>query len=258
MRVIGITADITERKRHEQALRDSEERYRVLFQQSHDAMTIVAARDWRFIDANPAALEMFGAATFDDLVSLNPADTSPLYQPDGRLSSEKAVEMNEIALLQGSHFFEWTLKRRDGSPLPCTMLLNRVDYGGRTFVQGTARDISALKKTEAALRESEQNYRLILDHSSDVIWTISPEGVLTYASPSWKRLTGYDPASVLGALLRRSHPSRRCRRLRRGDHGDRARPRAPPRSPNSASATPPKLALVHRHRHAGLSARRVR
>ena len=55
-----------------------------------------------------------------------------------------------------------------------------------------------MKKAEAALRQSEEKHRLILDHSSDLIWNLSPEGVFTYVSSSWKRVTGYETSSIVG------------------------------------------------------------
>ena len=54
------------------------------------------------------------------------------------------------------------------------------------------------ERAETTLRESEAKYRLILDHSSDLIWNLSPEGVFTYVSPSWKGVTGYEPSLIVG------------------------------------------------------------
>ncbi|MHB8970366.1 MAG: PAS domain-containing protein [Pirellulaceae bacterium] len=185
-------------KRAVNATRESEERHRVLFDQSQDAMITMAAPSWRFTAGNPAALAMLGVKTTDEFLTLGPWDVSPERQPDGRPSVEKAQEMIETALRDGSHFFEWTCQRLDGETISCTALLTRMSVAGQEFIQVTVRDISAIKEAEAALRESEMKHRLILDHSVDLIWSLNVEGVFTYLSPSWKRVTGYEPSSIHG------------------------------------------------------------
>jgi PAS domain S-box-containing protein len=197
-RTIATIEDITEHKRTEEALRESEERHRVLFDQSWDALLTLAPPSWRFTSGNLAALALYDVKTQDELLKLGPWDVSPECQPDGRPSAEKAREMIETALREGSSLFEWMHQRLDGEVIPCSIRLTRMSAAGKVFLQASVRDISEIKKAEAALRESEAKHRLILDHSSDIIWNLNPEGNFTYASPSFQRVAGYDPSSVLG------------------------------------------------------------
>jgi PAS domain S-box-containing protein len=140
--------NITERKEAEAAFRDSEHKYRTLFESSRDAIMTLSPPVWRFTDGNPAAIEMFGARGLDDFLSNNPADVSPKYQPDGRLSAHKAKEMIEKALKDGSTIFEWTHKRLSGEEFPATVLLTRCEHDGRVFVQGTVRSTSEQTRLE--------------------------------------------------------------------------------------------------------------
>lgn len=148
---LEIALDVTEQKRLEHSLRDSEERYRRLFEQSRDALMIVAPPDWRFVAGNPAMIELFGGRSLDDFLPLSPADLSPPTQPDGSLSREQAIALIETTLRDGKWFGEWVHRRLDGHDITCTVLLNRTEIGGQNVIQGTVRDISLQKAQQRQL-----------------------------------------------------------------------------------------------------------
>jgi len=140
--------DITERKRAEVALRESEEKFRSLFESSRDAIVTLEPPSWRFTNGNPAAVKMFGAKSEEELVFHGPSELSPERQPDGRASAEKAREMIEAAVREGSQFFEWTHQRIGGEEFPADVLLNRIEQGRTVMLQATVRDITERKQAE--------------------------------------------------------------------------------------------------------------
>jgi PAS domain S-box-containing protein len=140
--------DVSERKRVEEELRRSEQRYRVLLESSCDAIMTLAPPAWKFTSGNPACIEMFRTKDEAAFVSLGPWELSPDCQPDGLASSDKAGEMIETAMRKGSHFFEWTHQRLAGEAFPTTVLLTRVELDGKPALLATVRDITREKRAE--------------------------------------------------------------------------------------------------------------
>jgi PAS domain S-box-containing protein len=168
-----LLRDITEIKRAEEKLREAERRFRVLFESSGDAIMILEPPDWNFTSGNPAALALFRAKNLQEFISHGPGGLSPMRQPDGRASAEKAKEMIEIAMREGSHFFDWTHMRIAGEEFSATVLLTRMEHAGNVFLQATVRDISEQKRAEETLRESEERFRFIFDNAVDGMLLIS-------------------------------------------------------------------------------------
>jgi PAS domain S-box-containing protein len=156
IKMVGCISDITERKRAEAALRETEERFRVLFENSRDAIMTLGPPDWNFTSGNAATLALFRAKNVQEFISYGPVNLSPERQPDGHASAEKAKEMIETALREGSHFFEWMHLRTDGEEFPATVLLTRMEQAGNVFLQSTARDITEQKRAEEELRETNR------------------------------------------------------------------------------------------------------
>ncbi len=154
--VLSMAMDITERKRAEDELQVSEERYRALFERSRDAVMTLAPPSWKFTSANQATVKMFGAKDEAHFTSLGPWEVSPKTQPGEHRSSEKGMEMIETAMREGSHFFEWTHKRVNGEEFPATVLLSRMEWSGKPMLQATVRDITHEAKLEEQLRQAQK------------------------------------------------------------------------------------------------------
>jgi two-component system sensor histidine kinase/response regulator len=141
----GSNRDITARKLTDDALRESEERYRTLFEGANDA--IVTIRNGNFVDCNRKALDMF-RCTAAEFAGRPPEYFSPPLQPDGRESVEKAREEMEAALAGSPQIFEWHHRRCDGALFHAEVSLNRVECHGTVELQAVIRDISERKEME--------------------------------------------------------------------------------------------------------------
>ena len=138
--------DITERKRVEQALLESEEKFRLLFENSADAHVLYKSN--QFIDCNHASITMLGFDNKEQLLALHPADISPVQQPDGQFSKDKAESMISLAFENGNHRFEWVCQKLDGSELVLNVLLNTIKIEGESIIHGVWRDITEKKQAE--------------------------------------------------------------------------------------------------------------
>jgi len=142
--------DITERKGVEMLLRESEEKYRILFRDSPDAYLIFA--DGVFTDCNPATEGMLRCDR-TRIIGLSPQALSPEFQPDGRKSSEAAEEKIKEALQRGKGKFEWIHRRLDGSDFTVDVSTAAIMLDGKQALFIAWRDISERKQLEEDLKQ---------------------------------------------------------------------------------------------------------
>ncbi|OTE97426.1 hypothetical protein BCS42_05300 [Crenothrix sp. D3] len=148
---VATMTDITERKRLEKSIHDSESKFRTLFDLSSDAIMLW---DTLFFDCNPAALTLFGCKTVAEFCTYHPADLSPLEQPCGTSSLILEQQYIATALKIGSFRFEWTYKRIDtGEIFVAEVLLSALIVNEKPVLQATARDITERKAAEDKIQQ---------------------------------------------------------------------------------------------------------
>ena len=185
----GVNRDITTAKRAAEALRQSEARYRALFEHSMDAIALVSTGGL-LLDANQAWLDLFGYAAGDIAV----ASIEPLYvNPDDHTRLlESLIEHGEVI------DDEVQLRRRDGTVMEClrTATMRRDSDGNVIGVQSVVRDISERKRAEQALRRSEERFRSLFEHSMDAIYIGREDGTIIDVNQAWLKLFQYTRARL--------------------------------------------------------------
>ncbi len=189
--IIGVSRDITERKQTEQTLRESEERYRALFDRSLDLVYIMDF-EGQFTDANSAALSRLGYKR-EEIGSLNFA--SLLSDDQLPLAFKTLQEIRETGTQK---LTEFRLRHKNGSTVYVeTRGTTIISSGTPIAIQAIARDITERKRADEELKESENKYRLLAENIQDVVFVMDMNLNYTYISPSVKLLRGYEPEEAM-------------------------------------------------------------
>ncbi|MFW6055900.1 MAG: PAS domain S-box protein [Chloroflexota bacterium] len=183
-RIQTVTRDVTERKRVEQDLRDREEKYRQLFEQSMDAVALVST-DGTLLEANQACLSMFGWST-DSIgrVNVSEAYVDPSQREEflRKLDAEERIADQEV-----------NLKRTDGTELVClrSAVARRDESGRMIAIQVVVHDITAWKQTQRELEESELRFRTLIENAGVGILMTRLTGEILDCNEAARRMFGY-------------------------------------------------------------------
>ena len=183
---IAIIRDITERKKAELAMKESEEKYRSLVEHAGDAIFMVG-EDSSIIDVNRSACELLGytRSEFQTMKALDvypPDEISPSTIPWDLLRQNKTL-INERRLL-----------RKNGTKVEVE--ISRKMLGNLGYL-AIVRDITERKKTEHAVLESERKFRSIFENVQDVFFQTSLDGNIIEVSPSVKYHTGFERSQLI-------------------------------------------------------------
>lgn len=150
---------IEEAEQREQQLQEREEKYRNLFEETHDALMLLD-RDG-FFDCNETTLELFGADSVEEFIEYTPWELSPPTQEGGEDSKDAAQAHMEEAFEEGEAFFEWTHRRLDGTEFPAVVKLSRFHYEGEPALHALVRDITERKEYERRLQRQRDNLEIL-------------------------------------------------------------------------------------------------
>ncbi|GEM_PF-518370 len=196
--IVTIYRDVSEQKKAEEALRESESRYRLLADNTGDSIWTMDL-DLRFTYLSPSAFTLKGHTpdevlkyTVKDIMS--PESVSLACRTlERELENDRAgADPRRTLRLMFEHNIEAETRW-----LESTLSFIRDDNGNPVGVLGATRDVTERKLAEDALRESEKRYRLLADNTADNIWTMDINLKFTYSSPSVYKLRGYTPEEAL-------------------------------------------------------------
>ena len=200
--LLSIARDITERKKAEESIKASEERYRILVETSPDAI-ILFDQEAKIKFANPQAAETFGYEAFQNMLELTSLDIVE------REDLERINQtINEIIKKKKSQIVNLNALKRDGTRFPVKFNGSFVaEYEGKTDgVIAVIEDITDRAKAEMALKESEEKFRQTFDRSNDGIILHDVKGNIVDVNQRAKDLLGYSKTEILTLRITQLHP----------------------------------------------------
>lgn len=191
-RLRGIMVKITDHKRMKEALREKEELYRAVVEQITEGIAVYDAKTRRVLESN---------AAFQNLLGYTAEEARTLTVYDIVAHDHENVDQTFQGVITKKHHFisERRYRRKDGSLIDVEARANLISYGGREVVCSVVHDITERKRTEVALRASEERFRALIENSWDGITLVSAEGKILYSSPANERLWGYRADELIGA-----------------------------------------------------------
>ena len=183
--VRAVVRDVTEQKLTEQALKESEEKYRCLVELSPEA--IIVHSGGKFVYVNSAAQRLWGASCADELIGRPVMD---LVHPDFRALATERIRQVQTQLVASSPC-EQKFITLDGRVIDVEVRGMPFTFKGERAVQTVITDITDRKRAEEALRSSEDGYRELFENANDIIYTHDLDGCFTSLNRTGERITGY-------------------------------------------------------------------
>jgi two-component system cell cycle sensor histidine kinase/response regulator CckA len=194
---LAYLRDITDRKKAEKKLRESEEKYRTLVEQSLQGLVIV--QDGCFVFCNSKFCEITGYSV-EELLSLSPENISAMIHIDNRELIEDRWR-DQIAGKQVPSHYEYRSVKKDGTEIWLEIYSSIIEYNGKPAIQSAIMDITQHKRTAEALQQAEQKYRSIFEGALEGIFRATPDGRFLAANPSLAHMLGYSsPDEFIAAI----------------------------------------------------------
>ena len=179
--------------------------FRFIFENSPDAFLLL--ENGVFIDCNQAAVKMLRAKNKQEVLSALPAQLSPPFQADGRPSAEKAEEMIQTAIRNGSHRFEWIHRRMTGEDFPVEVLLTAIKIENRTIIHTAWRDITERKKAEDELKRNVNFTNALLNAIPTPVFYKNREGLYQGCNRAFSEIMGKTAEEIRNKTVYQIWPS---------------------------------------------------
>lgn len=199
-RIAVFSRNITARIKAEIALKESELRYRKLFDNAGDG--IILMKGYKFVDCNRRSLRLFGCRKKSEIIGRSPWDFSPERQPDGSLSRTGAMAGIDAALEGRTQRFSWMHSSRDGRLFDVEITLSPLEIGDTTYIQSIVRDVTVREEAKRALEDSRHQLSLITEHLPALISYVDRDGLFKFVNRGYEKTFRVPRNRIIGKSMR--------------------------------------------------------
>jgi diguanylate cyclase (GGDEF)-like protein/PAS domain S-box-containing protein len=203
--------DISDRKKTESALSESELKYRNLFESSIDALFLIDVNTGKIVDCNESALKLHQIENREKFIGLTLYEISPEFQPNGLSSKKLSMDFIKKAYQEGSAEFEWIHLKRDETEFPVLVTLSGMNIGSEAVVLAVNRDLTEIKyaaaKREKLITELQealetlQRYERIISSTPDFISLVDKQYVYRLVNDAYLKTFNKKREDILNKSL---------------------------------------------------------
>jgi PAS domain S-box-containing protein len=210
IKAITVTSkDITERKRAEEMLRESEAKYRNLFEHTKDAVFVADAQTGIIIDANMAACNMLDMPR-EKIIGMHQSQLHPPAEVERYQQIFRNHVENKVAITE-----ELFVQRPDSKRIPVDISASVMELAGKSIIQGSFRDITERKQAEELLQKERDNFYSILERAPYGVMVLEADGKFSFVNAEFTNISGYTLEDIRPASkwMHRAYPDQHYRNM---------------------------------------------